>query len=62
MSCVCPAFASVHCCLVVTCWKRADLLALVCNVYCVFVSFPCGIMGKVCYLVVSFPDLANYLT
>ena len=22
MSCVCPAFASVHCCLVVTCWER----------------------------------------
>ena len=22
-------FASVHCCLVVTCWERADLLALV---------------------------------
>ena len=26
------AFASVLCCLVVTCWGRADLLALVCNV------------------------------
>ena len=23
---------SVYCCLVVTCWKRADLLALVCDV------------------------------
>ena len=32
MSCVCHAFASVHCCLVVTCWERADLLALVCYV------------------------------
>ena len=29
------AFASVHCCLVVTCWERADLLAFVCDVYCV---------------------------
>ena len=29
MSCVCLAFASVHCCLVVICRKRADLLALV---------------------------------
>ena len=28
-SCVSHAFASVHCCLVVTCWERADLLALV---------------------------------
>ena len=26
------AFASVHCCLVVPCWERADLLTLVCNV------------------------------
>ena len=25
--------ASVYCCLVVTCWERADLLALVCDVY-----------------------------
>ena len=32
MSCVCHAFASVHCCLVVTCWERIDLLALVCDV------------------------------
>ena len=31
--CVCHAFASVHCCLVVTCWERVDLLALVCAVY-----------------------------
>ena len=26
------AFASVHWCLVVPCWERADLLALVCDV------------------------------
>ena len=25
---------------VVTCWERADLLALVCDVYCEFVTFP----------------------
>ena len=23
---------------------------------CVFVTFPCGIMGQVCYLIVSIPD------
>ena len=34
MSCDCHAFAFVHCCLVVTCWERAGLLALVCDVYC----------------------------
>ena len=31
MPCVCQDYASVHCCLVVTCWERADLLALVCD-------------------------------
>ena len=39
MSCVCHAFASVHWCLVVTCWERADLLALVCNVQFCFGHF-----------------------
>ena len=32
LSCVCHALLSVHCCLVVTCWERAGLLALVCRV------------------------------
>ena len=48
---------SVHCCLVVICWERADLLALVGDVYCIFVTFPCGIQdlsfsiqGQVWYL------------
>ena len=27
-----PLYASVYKCLVVTCWERADLLALVCGV------------------------------
>ena len=35
-----PLCASVYICLVVTCWERADLLALVCGVYCEFVTFP----------------------
>ena len=34
-SCVSHAFASVHCCLMVTYWERADLLALVGDVYCI---------------------------
>ena len=57
VSCVSHAFASLHCCLVVTCWERADLLALVGDVYCIFVTFPCGILGQVWYLIVAFPDL-----
>ena len=35
--CLC---ASVYMCFVVTCWERADLLALVCGVYYEFVTFP----------------------
>ena len=46
VSFVSHTFASVHCCLVVTCWERADLLALVGDVYCIFVTFPCGIPGS----------------
>ena len=35
-----PLCESVYMCLVVTCWERADLLALVCGVFCEFVTFP----------------------
>ena len=59
VSCVSHAFTSVHCCLVVTCWERAYLLTLVGDVYCIFVTFPCGILGQVWYLIVSFPDLCH---
>ena len=31
---------SVYMCFVVTCWERADLLALGCGVFCEFVTFP----------------------
>ena len=40
MSCVCHAFASVHCCLVVTCWEKAELMALVGDVQLCFCYFP----------------------
>ena len=59
VSCVSHVFASVHCYLVVICWERADLLALVADVYCIFVTFPCGILGQMWYLIVSFPDLCR---
>ena len=39
VSCISHGFASVHCCLVDTCWTRADHLALVGDVYCIFVTF-----------------------
>ena len=46
MSCVCHAFASVHCCIVVTCWERSDLLALVCDVSLCFCHFPIWYPGS----------------
>ena len=44
---------------VVTCREKADLLALVGDVYCICVTFPCGILGQVWYVIVSFPDLCR---
>ena len=29
----------------------------VCDVYCVFVTFPCGVLGQVWYLIVLIPEL-----
>ena len=58
LSCFCYAFARV--CLlmpVVTCWERADLFALVCDVYLRSCHFSLGILGQVWYLLVSIPDL-----
>ena len=42
----------VHCCLVVTYWEIAELLALVGGVYCIFVTFP-GVSGVVLDCIVS---------
>ena len=52
VSCVSYAFASVHCFLVATCRERADILARVCDVHFIFVTFSCGILGEVWYLIV----------
>ena len=57
VSCVSHAFVSVQCCIVVTCWERACLLALVGDFYCIFVTFPCGILCQVWYLIVWFSDI-----
>ena len=62
MSCVSDAFASVHCSIVVTCWERSDLLALVGDVKCIFVTFPCSILGQVWNLIVAFHNLTIFLT
>ena len=42
-----PLCPSVYMCLVVTCWERADLLALVCGVLLLICHFPIGILDQV---------------
>ena len=52
----CLFFAALK--LVVTCWERADVLALLYVMfYCVFGTFPRGVLGQVWCLIVSIPDL-----
>ena len=59
---LCYAALSFPCILVITCWERADLLALLCVMFsCVCVHFPYGVSAKVWYLIVSIPDLYQLL-
>ena len=45
---------------VVTCWERANLLALMYVMFsCVFVTLPCGVLGQLWFLVVLIPDLCH---
>ena len=54
----CLSLSYCLCSLVVTCWDRAGLLALLCVVFsCGFVTFPYGALGQVWYLIVLIPDL-----
>ena len=42
----------------VTCWERDGLLAILYVMfYCVFVTFPCGVLSQVWYLIALIPDL-----
>ena len=60
--CLCYAALSIQCSLVITCWERADLFAVLCVVFsCVFVTFPYGVPDQVWYLIVSLPDLCHPL-
>ena len=56
---VMPLCLSVYLCLVVTCWERADLLALVCGVLLSVCHFPIGILSQVWYSIASIPDLCT---
>ena len=46
-------------CLVVICWERTDLFALVCGVLLCVCHFPIGILGQVWRWIVSIPDLCT---
>ena len=53
---VCHVFLSVYCSFVVASW--CGFLAILYVMFCcVFVSFPCGVLGQVRHLIVSIPDL-----
>ena len=46
------------CSLMVTCWDRADLLALpYAMFYCFCVTLPCLVLGQVWYLIVLTPGI-----
>ena len=63
MFCVCHAFLSVHCSLVVTGLVKANLLALLYVIFpCVFDTFQCRVMGQMWHLIESIPDLCLILT
>ena len=52
---VCHAFASVH----FVAGKGLTSWLLFAMFNCVFVTFPCGILGQKWYLIVSIPDLCR---
>ena len=51
------AVFSVPCSIVVICWERADLLALLCVVFSCFLSLSHMVFLARFYLIVSIPDL-----
>ena len=56
-------FVMLSCLFIAAMWspagERANHLAILCVMfYCVFVTFPCGLLGQVWYLIVSISDLS----
>ena len=55
---LCHIVLSVPSSLVVACWERAGLLALLCVMfYCDFVTFQYGVLSQVWYLIVPISDI-----
>ena len=57
MSCVCNAFVSVHCCLMVICWERVDSRLSCVMFNCVFCYLPMWHPLTGVVFGVSIPDL-----
>ena len=60
---LCLLFVMLLCLFIAALWSPAgkgltSLLSFV-MLNCVFVTFPCGILGQVWYLIVSIPDLCH---
>ena len=58
MYCVCHAFVSVVCSLLI-CWENAELLALICDVLLCFCHFPLWCPGSGVVLDLSIPDICH---
>ena len=59
MSCVCHTFTSVHAALWSPVGKGLTSWLLFVMFDCVFVTFPCGMLGQVWYLTVMIHDLCH---
>ena len=55
---LCLVFVVLSRLLVAALWSNATWLSFV-MLNCVFVTFPCGILGQVWYLIVLIPDLCR---
>ena len=57
----CHTVLFVPCSLLVTCWERTDLLAILYVMFfCVFVTVPYDVLGQVWYLIVWIPGPSPY--
>ena len=60
---LCLVFVMLLCLFIAALWppagKRQASWLLFVMFYCVFVTFPCGILGQVWYLIVSIPNLCH---
>ena len=61
---LCPVFVMRSLLFIAAVWslggKRLTAWLLFVMFNCVFVTFPCGILCQVWYLIVSFPDLCHH--